>query len=249
MPDRNLYKKVNFKENFKVFLKFAKPYKWLFIVVIILATLVELERLGEKYLFKIVLDNGSNFLEGTLGKSQFSSILLIVGGVFIGLTLLKAIDHWFRIGILNKIEVRMLYDLKKTFFDHIITLHHGFHTTHKTGSMISRINRGTGALERMTDFLVFNIVPLILQIVIVGVSIFFFDKLTALVILILAVTFLIYGFFMSRIQKKAHILSNNAVNCDLNATISITKTSTAKINTTIVFNVNSIPFLFILKRN
>ena len=61
---KDLYRDVDFKENLRTYLKFAKPYKWLFVLVIFLATLLELIAVSEKYLFKLILDDGGEFIAG-----------------------------------------------------------------------------------------------------------------------------------------------------------------------------------------
>jgi len=208
--ERKLYKKIDFKDNLKTYLEFTKPYKQLFFIVILLAILFELLNLGEKYLFKIILDRGSEFVAGTITRAYLVQIFLIIAVVFLCFTFIKFVDHWFRISVLNRIEAEMIYDLKKRFFDHLVHLSHNFHTTHKTGSLISRLNRGGAALERLTDFFIFSITPLILQLLLTGGSIFILDKMSALVIIITSILFIFYGFYISNLQKKAHIDSNIA---------------------------------------
>jgi ABC-type transport system involved in Fe-S cluster assembly fused permease/ATPase subunit len=61
-------------------------------------------------------------------------------------------------------------------------LDHKFYTSHKTGSLISRLTRGAGAMERMTDSLVFEFAPLILQTIILTSSLLYLDKTSALII-------------------------------------------------------------------
>lgn len=210
MPDREFYKKVDFKKNFESYLKIARPYTGLFVIVILLATLMEFLSIAEKYLFKIILDKGSLLIAETISSSAFMQTLLIIAAVFIGISIARVIDHWYRIALLNKLETNMIYDIKNKFFNHIVRLDHGFHTTHKTGSMISKLNRGTNALERMTDFLVFNVAPLVLQIILIGGSLLVLDWAAAVAIVLTAATFIVYGLYISYIQREAHVQSYTA---------------------------------------
>ena len=210
MSKRDLYRDVNFKENLKIYFEIIKPYRGLFILVILLAVIMELLAIGEKYLFKIILDKGGEFVVGTISKSYFSQILLIVGAVFTGIVIAKVLNYWFREVFIQKFEANGIFDLKKRFFNHLVHLDHNFHTTHKTGAMISRLNRGTGAFEKLTDFFVYNVSPLVLQVVIIGGSLFFLDWLSALSIILTSVAFIAYGFYITYIQKRAHVESNTA---------------------------------------
>jgi ATP-binding cassette subfamily B protein len=205
-----LYKKVDFKKNLRKYWLIVRPYRWLAIGIILLATFYEVLHLIEKYLFKVILDNGTTYLEGTLERSAFIHILLIVAAVYIGLLFFKLVDHWFRIGMTNILESKMIFDLKKKFFDHIVSLAHSFHTTHKTGSLISKLNRGAGALERLTDFIIFNVAPVLLQIVIVSISLFTMEWTSAVLLLVTSATFITYGFIIAEVQKKAHAEANYA---------------------------------------
>ncbi len=209
MP-RDLYKQVDFRKNLKKYWEFAKPYKWMFLIVIFLATVMELLRLGEKYLFKLILDDGALFYTGSMMKDAFIQVLLFIAVVYGGIVVLKVSNHWIRTRVLNKIETEMIFDLKKSFFDHIVHLSHNFHTTHKTGSLISRLNRGAGAIERLTDFFIFNVTPLFIQAVIIGSTLAILDWYTAIVIVITGAAFISYGLWISNKQKRSHVLANNA---------------------------------------
>ena len=210
MPERELYKKIDFKENLRKYWKIARPYKQIFILLIIIATLYEVANLVEKYLFKIILDNGAEYFADTLERTAFVNILLLIAGVYIGILVFKLINHWFRIGIINFLESKMISDLKKKFFDHIVGLSHSFHTTHKTGSLISKLNRGSSALERLTDFFIFNLAPVFLQIIIVSISLFTMEWMSAVLLIITSAAFISFGLYMAHIQKQAHIEANAA---------------------------------------
>ena len=94
------------------------------------------------------------------------------------------------------------------FFNHIIYLDHNFHTTHKTGSLISRLTRGASAVERMTDIIAFNFMPLIIQLIIVSTTIAFFDTTAVIIILGITLALLSYSFIIQRFQEKSSIVAN-----------------------------------------
>ncbi|MBS3099437.1 ABC transporter ATP-binding protein [Candidatus Pacearchaeota archaeon] len=214
MTKKDLYRDVDFRQNLKMYFGIVKPYKWLFVSVILLATVIEFLRISESYLFKIILDRGGEFVAEEITRSVFAQALIFVAVVFAGLMVMKVLIHWFKEVFIQKFEANAIYDLKKRFFDHIVELDHNFHTTHKTGAMISRLNRGSGAFERLTDFFVYNVTPLILQIVIIGGSLIALDWAAAVAIVATSLVFIAYGFYISEIQKKAHVESNTAVDIE-----------------------------------
>src|SRR3989344_3170171 len=175
MTKKDLYREVDFRQNLKMYFELVKPYKWLFIFVILLVTVLEFLHISEKYLFKIILDRGGEFVAGEISKSIIVQALIFVAVIFAGILIAKVLTHWFKEYFINRFEAAAIFDLKRKFFNHIVELDHNFHTTHKTGAMISRLNRGSGAFERLTDFFVYNVTPLILQIVIIGGSLIALD--------------------------------------------------------------------------
>jgi ATP-binding cassette subfamily B protein len=131
-----------------------------------------------------------------------------VAGVFIGVTLINVISAWFENSFINKLEVNIIYDLKKKFFNHLLGLSQSFYTSHKTGSLISRLSRGAGAVERMTDTFVYNVFPLVFQLIIVSASLVYFDMLTAVIVLATILLFISWSFLMQRIGEPLSLYAN-----------------------------------------
>ena len=210
MKTKNNKYKIDFKYNLSVYWDFLKKYKLIIFILLFLVLLNQGKQIFDKYLFKIVVDNGTEFTAGTLAKTAFINILLVVGGVFLLVIFLNSILNWFQFHLLHRLEVNLIRDLRKKFFNHIISLDHEFHTTHKTGSLISRLMRGSGAIERMTDVIIFNIAPPILQTMIAFFAIMYFDFIPAFVILITLVTFILFSLYIQKKQEASKIIANKA---------------------------------------
>jgi len=75
-------KKIDFKYNLKEYLSFASKYKLQFIILIILVFFTSISYLIDKYLFKVIIDNGTDFSNGILAREAFVGILLIVIVIF-----------------------------------------------------------------------------------------------------------------------------------------------------------------------
>jgi ATP-binding cassette, subfamily B, heavy metal transporter len=201
-------RKINFKYNLKQYFDFLRKYKlqaWgLLLVVIITESLFVVD----KFLFKRIVDDGEMFLSGTLGQSVFVNVLLIIAAIFLGIIVVRSITKWIAETILIKLEANLIKDLKKKYFDHIVGLSHDFHTTHKTGSLISRLGRGAHAIEGMTDTLLYNFAPLVLQLVLVSISLAIFTLAPAIVLFFVAVVFIGFSYHIQRLQapyKLAHV--------------------------------------------
>jgi ATP-binding cassette subfamily B protein len=202
--------KIDFKHNLSLYLKLAKPYKYLFIAVIAIVLIKSIANLIETYLIKELIDKGNEFVLGDLIQNEFVNILIILAVIFCGIVILQAVIDWLRGHILNRIDIDMVSALNRKFFNHLLRLSHRFHTTHKTGGLISKLSRGGDAVERMNDFIIFNGAPLFLEFIIVGSAIFYFDKLSALVVLITFIIFVGYSLYISNYQKVARVALDNA---------------------------------------
>ncbi len=200
--------KINFRYNLGVYWGFLKKYKGLLIGVMFVALFIEASYIADKFLFKIIVDNGTEYANQALSLDRFSEILLVVALVFVAYSTVKVVLKWFYIHSINRLNAHLIIDLKQKFFNHILGLSYSFHTNHKTGSLISRLMRGAGGIAQMTDFIIFNTLPLVFQVAIVGASLFYFDKTTALVVLLTAVVFVTYSLAILSRQKKANVELN-----------------------------------------
>src|SRR3989344_5178539 len=201
--------KVDVKENFKKYLQFAKRWKWVFFLVVFISLIIESIHVFEKFLIKEIVDRGTLFVGGQITAEILISALLVIAGLYVVSSLIvKVFGHWIQLRIIDSLEASMMLEIKRKFFNHLVYLSHSFHTTHKTGSLISRMNRGNRAIESISDFIVFNISPLILQMIVAGISLIYFDVVSAIIVVATASGFILFGFFMSKIQQKSQYEEN-----------------------------------------
>jgi ATP-binding cassette subfamily B protein len=202
--------KINFGYNLKVYLGLLSRYKWLFFALLLLGLLLEANVTADKFLFKMIIDNGTEFVNGSLSETAFMQLLILIAFLFGAVIVMRALLRWFDMHIINYLDANLMKDLKQKFFNHLLGLSHRFHTSHKTGSLISRLSRGGSAIERMTDMLVFTVLPILFQLVIVSGVIVYFSVVTAVVILITSISFLTYSFIVQQMQQSANLRYNKA---------------------------------------
>jgi ATP-binding cassette, subfamily B, heavy metal transporter len=201
--------RIDYKYNLKVYFELLKKYKWVFIFLLVIVLIVEASYVADRFLFKVIIDNGTEYTAGTLGREAFVQILILVAIIYAGLILIKAFGKWFMLNSVNKLESEIITDTKIKFFNHIIMLSHKFHTNNKTGSMISRLGRGGRSVERMTDIIVFNVAPLIFQLIIVSASLIAFDLTSGLIVFLTVILFIAYSFIIQQIQRSSSMKAND----------------------------------------
>ncbi len=200
--------KIDQKYNISVYWSFLKKQKKFFLLVLIIAILLEALNLVNSFLFKIIVDRGTDFSKGVISKVQFIDILLIVFVVWLISVIFKLVFTWFKIHLNNRLENNLIIDLKEKFFNHILRLSYRFHISNKTGSLISRLMRGRGAMERLTDVVIFGIAPLIFSFIAVVSSILIFSWKPVVVIIGIVVCFITYSLVFQKKQREYRVLAN-----------------------------------------
>lgn len=203
-------KKIDFKYNTRIYLGLLKNYVPLIVGILAVILVLESIIVFYDYLFKLIIDKGTQFVNAAIAKDAFIHWLKMIAIIFIATVIVRSALKWVHINLINKFEGNLILDLKRKFFNHLIRLSHGFHTSHKTGSLISRLIRGGSAVERMTDVFIFNVFPLLFQLVVVGLSLLYFDKASAIVVIIVVIVFIAYGLVINHMQMSAALALNDA---------------------------------------
>ena len=207
MVNKKKYK-INFGYNFNTYWNIIKNYKLLLVGILAMLLVLEIFHVGDKFLFKLVIDWGAKYAEGTLLKINFVNSLILLAFIFLGIEAVRFILTWASHKAINLLETRGIFDLKKKYFNHLIDLSHNFYTSHKTGSLISRLVRGGSAFERMTDVFLFNGLPVLFQFIIATSSIFYFDRISALVITVTIIAFIAFSVYVQRLQETSNVEAN-----------------------------------------
>tara|TARA_Y100000310_G_C20636634_1_gene791534 strand:+ start:49 stop:1836 length:1788 start_codon:yes stop_codon:yes gene_type:complete len=208
MPILRPSSEIEFKYNLGIYFRFLKRYKLLLVSTLAVILLLETAFLFEKYLFKVIIDRGTEFSSALITRAAFIETLTTIALVFLVLVSVNIVLFWSRPSLVNRIEVKIIADMKRKFFNHILDLDHSFHTTHKTGSLISRLTRGSSAMERMTDILFYNFTALILQLIVITITIAYFDLSALFVMVGTTLVHVSYSFFIQRLQEPSSIKAN-----------------------------------------
>jgi ATP-binding cassette, subfamily B, heavy metal transporter len=206
---KNKEEKTNLKRNLMEYLGFLKNYKGYFSILIIVIILVEILKLIEKFLFAKLIDSGTNYSSGILTFELFKGVLISLLFIFLTSELLRAFLIWHRVKLLILIDSNMIVDLKQKYFNHLISLDPEFHTSHKTGSLISRPGRGAGAVEGLTDTIAFQFTPIIVQVIAVSISIAYFNVIPAIILFLTSIIFIAYSIIIQNLQRKDKLIYNN----------------------------------------
>lgn len=205
-------KNIDYKNNIKEYWNIIKKYKYLVLLMIILVIIGESIYIGEKYLFKGLIENIEKFINLQIIQSELLHALIIIGVIFIFLVIIDAVNEWSQYKLIGKLDTSVDADIKRKYFNHIINLHYGFHTTHKTGSMISRLSRGTNAVSTMTESLIWQISPLIIQLTILIPAFTKLGSWQGLILGVTSVSYISYSLFISKVCYDKDRKKQNEMN-------------------------------------
>ncbi|HCE42523.1 MAG TPA: metal ABC transporter permease [Lentisphaeria bacterium] len=208
MPHKK--EKIDFKYNLSVYYTFIRPYLWLAALVLVVNFVFELTLTLDKILFKFVIDDGTSFVGGTMSRELFVSALLMISIYFLLIIFSRSVLRFLQLHFTNRLEAKMIFDMKKRYFLHLVMLSHDFHTSHKSGSLIARLSRGGRALEMFTDVAIFEFAPFVFQFVVVSVSLAYFSSTYVYVALGTSIVFLAFSLFMQQIEMRYTLVENNA---------------------------------------
>ncbi len=201
-------KEIHFRNNFRIYWNSLKNYKPLLYTCIIITLILEGIALLDNYFLKVIIDNGTSYSSSLISQNEYINIILIIAVAFVLASILKTILKWAAIHLLNRLDGFTMADLKQKLFNHLVNLSHRFHNNHKPGSLISRLDRGSSAMENMNDFIIFYTLPLIFQFILVTVALAYFDWVSAVIVVITILLFVLYSFYLQNVQQSANIKLN-----------------------------------------
>jgi len=139
-------------------LRFAKPYRVLISVFVVLVILMSALSVAPPLLFRQIIDNG--ILQGD--RRVVIILSLTVAGLALLQAVLNVVQRWFS----ATIGEGLIFDLRTQVFDHVVQMPVAFFTRTQTGKLVSRLNSDViGAQQAFTSTLstvLSNLISLVL---------------------------------------------------------------------------------------
>ena len=152
--------KVNFNNIVKMF-----PYVWNFksrvIFALIFLIIAKLATVAVPILLKDIVDSLNNE----------NSLLILPLGLLIAYGLLRLTTAFFnelRDILFAKVRYHAVYEISVKVLTHLHKMSLRFHLERQTGSIIRDLERGTQSLSSLINYMVFIILPTIIEVLLVG---------------------------------------------------------------------------------
>ena len=164
-------------------LKQLRPYllefKWRVVLALLCLVAAKLASIGLPYVLKYTVDSLNGDLT-TLALAVPISLIVAYGT----LRLLNVLLGEVRDTLFGRVTERAMRRIGLNVFKHLHNLDLGFHLDRRTGGLSRDIERGTSGISFLMRFMVFNIVPTLLEIgLVVGLLLFQFGWSFAFIII------------------------------------------------------------------
>ena len=190
------------------FWQFTRPHSLLFVFMIAMIAIYEATVVLERWFIALVADGAASYIAGTTTGYALREALFWIAIAFIIASIISAFSRYIKNSLLSELELRMAVDLKRTFFNHILRLSHRFHASHKSGTLIARLSRGSSALEYLMDIVAFSFTPLIMQAAFTVGILFALDISFAVTLIATMIVFVGYSWLLAEVLKTRREQSN-----------------------------------------
>ncbi len=193
------YPEVIFSDVIKTFWQGMKPaqfWMWVIFLSVIFINIINaiIPIFYKKFFDVISKSSGPNSQTAEILFFIIIEIAILNGIVW---TLWRLANHYNII-----FEIGTIARLKQGAFDYIMEHSYGFFSNNFTGSLVQRVNRFARAFERLIDRLVYNILPLFVQITASVVIVWFVEPVMAMIIFIWVAILLSTNIFFARWKFK-----------------------------------------------
>jgi len=176
------------------FIKYIKPYIFLESILLILLLITSIASLASPYFLKIIID------EVFPSKNYLHLIKVVV--LLMMIYVIRIIASIISDVVYSKLSSRVVADIRKDLFAHLLTLPLSFYGKHSVGDLVHRINNEVDNIQDVLTNSIIRFVNTILSIIgiIIALSLLNF-KLLIISCLVLPVIFLIINYFTPRLSK------------------------------------------------
>jgi len=201
-----IYPKVRLKDVLRAFWHGVKPQKWVLFLLISLmvcaSVLGAMVPIFYQKFFDVVSPAEYLTLPDRVGVA--SSLLYIILQI---LALNSILWLCWRLATFanNLYQTKSIALLKQQSYDYLMQHSYSFFTNNFAGSLVQRVNRFARAFERLSDRLIWDLLPLVIRTATIIIVIYSINKWISLVVLAWAVVFIIFNITLSRWKLKYDI--------------------------------------------
>ena len=148
-------------KNARRLVAFVRPYTRRLILAVFLMLCASAASVAGPYLVGYAIDKGLGAGEGIVLRNTLL--------VFLGVALIQWLGTYFRVNIMARVAMGIIYDLRKSLFEHLQSLSLGFYSRYSVGRVITRV---INDVETLRDFLTWAVLAITRDIFTLAMIIF-----------------------------------------------------------------------------
>lgn len=184
------------KDILKRLLKYAVPFKYKFILAIIIMAVTASLTILQPYLIGISLDNIVYDLD--------LPILFQLLGLLVVVIIANNLLSYIQTMILQRAGQSIIYNIRKEIFTHLENHDTAYLNKKPTGTLVTRVTNDTNTLSEMYTTVIVNVFSNILKIVGIVVFMFIFNPTLTLYIIIIIPLIIIFAYIFRKFARKAY---------------------------------------------
>jgi ABC-type transport system involved in Fe-S cluster assembly fused permease/ATPase subunit len=183
--------------------RFLRPYRWLIAFTILFLVAGRVAATLDPIWLKYIIDG--------VGRGENLQALTSVIAVYFGLKVLTFVFDYLRDLIFAPAEMGIARTLSDRLFSHLLTLPVSYHVEQKIGGLSRKITRGGRAIGFILDFLVINILPTLVELIIVTIFLIrLYDPIYALLTVGTVVVYTVFTVWATDKRQKYRLGANLA---------------------------------------
>ncbi len=200
------FSKVGIRDVLKYLWRATIPQKWGFFFTVFGFAVSSIISVIVPLIYKKFFD----LLASNTSKDLLTPQLMEI--IFVVFALHSVVWILFRTSMttLNRVESRTMARIRQMSFDYMIRHSYSFFSNNFTGSLVQRVGRFSRSFERLYDMLVFNVIPLAINIIGVIIVVYFQEPVIAYIILGWILIIFAFNFFFQRWKLKYDLLATKA---------------------------------------
>ena len=187
------YPHIRLKDILRAFWKGAHRYKWRLCLLVSSVGVVGIVEIIVPLFYKRFFD----VIIAATDKAKTAQILIEIIVYILGLNLLIWLFYRIATFVDNRFLTDMAAVLRQNAFDYLIHHSSSFFNNNFTGSLVQRVNRFARAFDRLADKIIWQVIPLLLKILGVGIVLYFYKPMMALIMLCWTLLFLFFNYLVS----------------------------------------------------
>lgn len=165
-------------------LKFVKPYRLSFALALVCMIVFALTNGAMAYLLgpvmKFLFTTGSTgapieIIPGNIVTIPSDKMIVVVPFLIIGVAVFKGLSQFGNIFLMGYVGVRVMTDLRRDLYDHLLTLPINHFSNSPTGDILSRITVDVGQLQTTTADAIATVIRQVLTIIVLGGVVLYLD--------------------------------------------------------------------------